>query len=57
MTLYAAARQHVRPMSAVSRCSPWAHRSAYAGWIVEMLEHVKLVAARYSIRRAAPLFL
>ena len=56
MTLYAAGRQHVRPLSAVSRRPPWAHRTTYACWRMELLEHLELVAARYGIRRAAPLF-
>jgi len=34
---------------------PWAHRTAYACWTMERLEHVELVAARYGIRIAAPL--
>jgi len=55
MTLYAAAEQHVRPLSALSRRLPWAHRTPYAYWTMERLEHVELVAARYGIRRAAPL--
>ena len=50
MTHYAAAEQPVRPMSAASRRSPWAHRTTYACWTTERLEHVELVAARYSIR-------
>ena len=55
MTLYDAADQLIRPLSAGSRCSPWAHRTAYACWTMEWLEHVELVAAHYGIRRAAPL--
>ena len=50
MTRYVAARQPVRPLSAASRCPPWAHRTAYACWTVERLEHEELVAARYGIR-------
>ena len=41
-------------MPAASRRSPWAHRTDYARWTMERLEHLELVAARYSIRRAAP---
>ena len=55
MTFYVAAEQPVRPLSAVSRRPPWAHRTAYACWTMERLEHVELVAARYGIRRAASL--
>ena len=54
MTRYAMAEQPERPLSATSRRSPWAHRAAYACWTMERLEHVELVAARDSIRRAAP---
>jgi hypothetical protein len=50
MTHYAAAEQPERPMSAASRRSPWAHRTASACWTKERLEHVELVAARYGIR-------
>ena len=57
MTLYDAARQHVRPLSAVSSCPPWAHRTTYVCWTMELLEHEELVAARYGIRRATPLVL
>ena len=57
MTHYAAEEQHVRPMSAASRRSPWARRTSYACWTMERLEHVELEAARYGIRRAAPLVL
>jgi hypothetical protein len=54
MTHDDAAERHERPLSAASRRSTWAHRTAYACWTIERLEHVELVAARYGIRRAAP---
>ncbi len=57
MTHYASAEHNVRPLSAASRRSPWAHRRVYACWTMGRLEHVELVAARYGIRRAAPLVL
>ena len=54
MTHKAAAEQPTRPLSAASRRSSWAHRTPYACWTIERLEHVELVAAPYSIRGAAP---
>ena len=55
MTHYVAAEQPKLPLSAPSWRSPWAYRTSYACWSIKRLEHVELVAARYGIRRAAPL--